>query len=61
MKQKLLNILSEKNNRMTKHSKPCASLDNFSMTRKVSLGTQKLPIEMSKFERERWLFEMLSQ
>lgn len=60
MKQKLLNILSEKNKKVTKHSKPCASLDQYSITRKISQRSHKLPIEMTKFEREQWLFEMLS-
>ncbi|KAM3140410.1 hypothetical protein pb186bvf_007570 [Paramecium bursaria] len=51
MKQKLLSILSEKNSKTTKHLKPCASLDQ--------IKSNKLPVEMTNFERERWIFEML--
>ncbi|CAK80884.1 unnamed protein product (macronuclear) [Paramecium tetraurelia] len=60
MKQKLLNILSEKNNKVTTKQKPCSSLDYYSLQRKLSQRSHKLPVKMTKFERERWLFEMLT-
>lgn len=61
MKQKLLNILSEKNNKVICNSKACGvSLDNHSLSRKHSQRSYKLPIEMTKFERERWLFEIMN-
>ncbi|CAD8086261.1 unnamed protein product [Paramecium sonneborni] len=60
IKQKLLNILSEKNNKVTTQQKPCSSLDYYSLQRKLSQRSHKLPVEMTKFERERWLFEMLN-
>ncbi|CAD8062347.1 unnamed protein product [Paramecium primaurelia] len=60
MKQKLLNILSEKNSKVTSQQKPCSSLDYYSLQRKLSQRSHKLPVEMTKFERERWLFEMMN-
>ncbi|CAD8180257.1 unnamed protein product [Paramecium octaurelia] len=60
MKQKLLNILSEKNNQVTTQQQACSSLDYYSLQKKLSQRSLKLPVEMTKFERERWLFEMLT-
>ncbi|CAD8174901.1 unnamed protein product [Paramecium pentaurelia] len=60
MKQRLLNILSEKNKKVIAQQKQYSNLDQYSLQMKLSQRSHKLPIEMTKFEREQWLFEMLN-
>ncbi|CAD8172343.1 unnamed protein product [Paramecium octaurelia] len=60
MKQKLLKILQEKNNKPIAEQKQRSNLDYSSLQRKLSQPSHKLPVEMNKSAREIWLFEIFN-
>ncbi|CAD8177460.1 unnamed protein product [Paramecium pentaurelia] len=60
MKQKLLKILQEKTNKPITQQKQHSNIDHYSLQRKLSQQSHKLPIEMNKSAREIWLFEILN-